>query len=318
MFCRFFAGFVLALFCCPDGFGQDTPKQIFVSAENVYVNGLLVQSGNILGTSIVVGGYSKDRITISGRYSSGQDFLKKVAEKIGAHKFTLNGIQVFAGSCAGSPTGSTFKPFGEKGATLNFNGLEPTEILNILRYVELGNESNYDYFSKQDFGLVGIYVKNATLSSIYEGLLLASGVKVEKEPSGKLVASRRSDCKPEVLASHEALLPQLIANDCPRRNGPRDGVSAERCGPLEFYKLENIILRGRISIGSKTFALAETADGITWLLKPGDYVGHDYGKIVAITDRAVTVRETVKNPYDYYYEQTIEIDFRNTRRLLLN
>lgn len=71
----------------------------------------------------------------------------------------------------------------------------------------------------------------------------------------------------------------------PNLNRPRE--------PLEGYPLESLKYVGSLSKNKLIYALIKTADGNVQQIKPGNYIGANYGLVTQITDAVVTLKELV-------------------------
>lgn len=79
-----------------------------------------------------------------------------------------------------------------------------------------------------------------------------------------------------------------------RAEGP--GVKPEEDRPREYleeFPLDSLRMVGTIKPGPNTLALVQDADGLIHRVTTGNYLGQNYGKVVAIEDSEVTVMEIV-------------------------
>jgi type IV pilus assembly protein PilP len=65
--------------------------------------------------------------------------------------------------------------------------------------------------------------------------------------------------------------------------------------PLEAYPLENLKMVGTLQQKKDVFALVKTPDNNLFRVKPGNYVGQNFGRIVAISDSNIKLREIVQD-----------------------
>lgn len=65
--------------------------------------------------------------------------------------------------------------------------------------------------------------------------------------------------------------------------------------PLEAYPLENLRMVGTLQQKKETFALVKTPDNNLFRVKLGNYMGQDFGRIEAITESAVKLKEFVQD-----------------------
>jgi type IV pilus assembly protein PilP len=62
---------------------------------------------------------------------------------------------------------------------------------------------------------------------------------------------------------------------------------------LEQYPLDSLALVGTMSSAGRTMALVRSGDGIIHPVRVGDYMGQNYGKVVAIDAKEVRLRELI-------------------------
>lgn len=65
--------------------------------------------------------------------------------------------------------------------------------------------------------------------------------------------------------------------------------------PLEAYPLENLRMVGTLEQKKDFFALIKTPDNNLFRVKPGNYIGQNFGRIVAIGDSNIKLREIVQD-----------------------
>jgi len=63
--------------------------------------------------------------------------------------------------------------------------------------------------------------------------------------------------------------------------------------PLEAYDLAELDLVGILTVGGKPSALVRGPGGKVHRVEVGDYMGHDHGRIVSITESSLVLVETV-------------------------
>ncbi|MFC2506573.1 MAG: pilus assembly protein PilP [Kingella sp. (in: b-proteobacteria)] len=76
---------------------------------------------------------------------------------------------------------------------------------------------------------------------------------------------------------------------------------------LENYSLENLKYVGYIGTGPGTYSAMIEADGHVYTIKPGAYVGQNFGKVTEITPAAVKVVEVVEDTFGNWNNQDKEI-----------
>ena len=64
---------------------------------------------------------------------------------------------------------------------------------------------------------------------------------------------------------------------------------------LEEFPLDTLRMMGTLEMKGVRWALIKASDGIVYRVKPGNYMGQNYGKIVDIQDDKVLIKEIVPN-----------------------
>jgi type IV pilus assembly protein PilP len=86
---------------------------------------------------------------------------------------------------------------------------------------------------------------------------------------------------------------------------PNSAFAAElnrRKDPLEAYPLDSMAMVGSVTRGGKPLALLKV-DNLLYQVKPGDYLGQNYGKILRITETEVALREIVQDAAGEWIER---------------
>lgn len=84
--------------------------------------------------------------------------------------------------------------------------------------------------------------------------------------------------------------------------------------PLEAFALDNLELVGTLRVGRISSGLVEAPGEHVYRVFVGDYLGRDYGRIVSIEDRRVSLMETVRDPHGGWMQrpQRLEMAKRET------
>jgi type IV pilus assembly protein PilP len=98
----------------------------------------------------------------------------------------------------------------------------------------------------------------------------------------------------------------------PPKNAGTGGIQPDlmrRREPLEAYSLENLKMVGTLQQKKEIFALVKTPDNNLFRVKHGNYMGQNFGRIVAISDTAVKLREIVQDSMGSWEEkdQTLQL-----------
>lgn len=81
--------------------------------------------------------------------------------------------------------------------------------------------------------------------------------------------------------------------------------------PLEAHSLEALALVGVLTVGGERSALVRAPDGQVHRLRPGNYLGANHGRIVAIADGAVQLVELVPTGGGGWMERTSWLELDN-------
>ena len=102
--------------------------------------------------------------------------------------------------------------------------------------------------------------------------------------------------KAEVVAQKKNL-----PKSCPQPNFERKKQA------LEMYSLENIQMRGTLSINDELWALLRVSSGEVHKVRPGYYLGLHYGKILKITKNQIDLLELASDSNGCWQERITKI-----------
>ena len=97
---------------------------------------------------------------------------------------------------------------------------------------------------------------------------------------------------------------------------PNSLLSAEinrRKEPLEAYPLDSMSMVGSVVRGGRQYALLRV-DNLLYQVKPGDYIGQNYGKIIKISENDVALREIVQDAAGEWIERTSALQLQEKAR----
>jgi type IV pilus assembly protein PilP len=79
--------------------------------------------------------------------------------------------------------------------------------------------------------------------------------------------------------------------------------------PLEAYPLENLKMVGTLQQKKDMFALIKTPDNNLFRVKPGNYLGQNFGRVLSISEGNVKLREIVQDSGGNWEEkeQTLQL-----------
>jgi type IV pilus assembly protein PilP len=88
---------------------------------------------------------------------------------------------------------------------------------------------------------------------------------------------------------------------------------ARRKEPLEAYPLDSMKMVGSLIKEGQPVALLRV-DNLLYQVKPGNYLGQNYGKIVKVSETEVTVREIVQDAAGEWTERTATLQLQERSR----
>ncbi|NOT16482.1 MAG: pilus assembly protein PilP [Sulfuriferula sp.] len=65
--------------------------------------------------------------------------------------------------------------------------------------------------------------------------------------------------------------------------------------PLEGFALDSLKMVGLLKQKGEIFAVIKTPDNTIYRVRPGNYVGQNFGKVIAVNDTEVKIKETVQD-----------------------
>jgi type IV pilus assembly protein PilP len=115
-----------------------------------------------------------------------------------------------------------------------------------------------------------------------------------------LAGGRRSPFQPEVI---EKAAPLIVEQDY----GPKpDPTRAPE--ELESYELDSLRMVGTLKVDGAQWGLVLTKDGTIHRVSEGNYMGKNYGRIVAITETEITLIELVQTASGNYIERDASVE----------
>ncbi len=76
-----------------------------------------------------------------------------------------------------------------------------------------------------------------------------------------------------------------------------------RKGPLEAFPLENLKMVGTLQQKKDIYALIKTPDNNLYRVKTGDFMGQNFGRIIAINESALKLKELVQDSGNEWKEE---------------
>lgn len=97
---------------------------------------------------------------------------------------------------------------------------------------------------------------------------------------------------------------------------PNSLLAAElnrRKEPLEAYPLDSMSMVGSVVRAGRPYALLRV-DNLLYQVKPGDYLGQNYGKITKISETDVSLREIVQDAAGEWIERSSALQLQEKAR----
>lgn len=80
---------------------------------------------------------------------------------------------------------------------------------------------------------------------------------------------------------------------------------------LEQFPLDSLKMVGTLDLGNTTYGLVQTQDGLVHRVVPGNYVGQNDGRIVAVTESEIQIVEIISDGIGGYLEREAAIRLSN-------
>ena len=164
------------------------------------------------------------------------------------------------------------------------------------------------------------------------GLLLA-GCNADQDELQQWMEQQKREVKPSVepLSAPKKFIPQgyaalgavepfstqkLSVALKQEARQPNSLLAAEinrRKEPLEAYPIDSMTMVGSVVRGGKPYALLKV-DNLLYQVKPGDYLGQNYGKIMKISETDVAYREIVQDAAGEWIERSSAMQLQDKAR----
>lgn len=173
---------------------------------------------------------------------------------------------------------------------------------------------------------------NATrmsMATVLVGLLLAGCVGSDQEELQQWMAEQRAQTKPKVtpIPEPKEFVPQAYLQEAEvepfsmqkltralyREAAQATGSSAlvapelaRRKEPLESFPLDAMVMVGFLKKATGPVALVKV-DNLLYQVRPGAYLGQNYGKVVRISEDEVTLREIAQDAAGEWVERAASL-----------
>ena len=80
---------------------------------------------------------------------------------------------------------------------------------------------------------------------------------------------------------------------------------------LEQFPLDSLVMVGTLEKGGQTYALVQTKDALVHRVLPGNYIGQNDGRIVAVTESEISIEELVADGIGGFFNRSAAIGLSN-------
>ncbi len=134
--------------------------------------------------------------------------------------------------------------------------------------------------------------------------------EVKSRPGGRI--DPLPPVKPYQTYAYEAdrMTRSPFVPDRPTSRGQAEGPRPDQSRPREYleqFPLDTMTLVGTLTQGGVTYGLLQTQDGLLHRVVPGNFLGQNEGRIVAITEAEITVEELVADGIGGFYRRSAAI-----------
>ncbi len=170
-------------------------------------------------------------------------------------------------------------------------------------------------------------------SALSLALLALAGCSADQDELTQWMDQQRREVKPSVepLSPPKKFTPQPYAaingvepfsnqklvvalkQEARQPNSLLAGEINRRKQPLEAYPLDSMTMVGSVVRGGQPYALLRV-DNLLYQVKPGDYLGQNYGKITKIGETDIAVREIVQDAAGEWIERMSALQLQERTR----
>jgi hypothetical protein len=239
-------------------------------------------------------------------YESWTNAMEDIVRRAGLVAQVQNKLLVMRPICsrlAVSPRG----PESTERISLNFQKLPLSTLLEVLKVDPTIAVKDQEAFKN---ATLTVSVRNGEVGDLLQSAASATGFRWAADAQGKWHLDRETseDCafsqKSPTLKARQGYIDggtkSRIEEYCPHR--AQEGQRTRPCDFFELYALHTLRPSGYITLRGHFFAFVETPDRRTGLVRRGDYLGRDFGKVMAIDTDGLDVREIIQDEKDEWVE----------------
>ena len=177
------------------------------------------------------------------------------------------------------------------------------------------------------------FAKASLLAAAAVAVMSLQGCAADQDELQQWMEQQRRDVKPsvEALSPPKKFIPQAyvaLSNVEPfssqkltvalkqEARQPNSLLAAEinrRKEALEAYPIDSMSMVGSVVRGGRPYALLRV-DNLLYQVKPGDYLGQNYGKITKISETDVSFREIVQDAAGEWIERMSALQLQEKAR----
>ena len=177
------------------------------------------------------------------------------------------------------------------------------------------------------------FAKASLLAAAAVAVMSLQGCAADQDELQQWMEQQRRDVKPsvEALSPPKKFIPQAyvaLSNVEPfssqkltvalkqEARQPNSLLAAEinrRKEALEAYPFDSMSMVGSVVRGGRPYALLRV-DNLLYQVKPGDYLGQNYGKIIKISETDVAFREIVQDAAGEWIERMSALQLQEKAR----
>ena len=177
------------------------------------------------------------------------------------------------------------------------------------------------------------FAKASLLAAAAVAVMSLQGCAADQDELQQWMEQQRREIKPsvEALSPPKKFIPQAyvaLSNVEPfssqkltvalkqEARQPNSLLAAEinrRKEALEAYPIDSMSMVGSVVRGGRPYALLRV-DNLLYQVKPGDYLGQNYGKITKISETDVTFREIVQDAAGEWIERMSALQLQDKAR----
>jgi len=254
-------------------------------------------------------------VSLSTEYSSVDDLLHKLANQVGMRGVVLGHRILVLSPCLHNQARNT--PALEQGPlSLRVPDGTLSEVFE-LSSPNLPLDSAHQSV-KALSSRVALRLINVSPDDVHQAVSVAFGAAVTSAGHNNFIvpptgAEGCSGAESAPLTNQQEQLKLLRhrESNCPYRSG----TNTKSCRPLEYFSLRQLHSSGYIESVGRRFAFVEAPDGLLHVVRNGEYMGQDYGKVLDVTRSGIQLRELIDDPVHGWMESTSEIQHWTALRI---